>query len=203
MRSYLNWKPCVRERTLRFVVFQDSTVEYFSVVRGLTSSPMQYFSVVLFQDSIVESLFTHNFVIFIWNFYLTWQLRGDDEPGPGGARGHGEQERRARSRRRHIHGRDLVEHSPRRAAGGRGESVADAAGGGGVAAKEEPPRRGAWLRWLVAGWLAGLACREKGGFGIAMQEPVHRLGACKGKWSGVWFPKKSRVASAAWAWSTR
>lgn len=47
----------------------------------------------------------------------------------------------------YIHGRDLVEHSPRRAAGGRGESAADAAGGGGVAAKEEPPRRGGWLRW--------------------------------------------------------
>lgn len=43
---------------------------------------------------------------------------------------------------------------------------------------------------MVGGWLAGLVCREMGGFGIAMQEPVHRLGACKGKWSGVWFPKK-------------
>ncbi|RCV17329.1 hypothetical protein SETIT_3G211500v2 [Setaria italica] len=65
------------------------------------------------------------------------EVGGDDEVGE--ARGLGEPERRAR-RRRFCQPRERMNHSPRRARGGRGEAAAEAAGDGGGEAKDAPER---------------------------------------------------------------
>ncbi|KAF8703793.1 hypothetical protein HU200_031885 [Digitaria exilis] len=112
------------------------------------------------------------------------KVGGDEDVG--GARGCGELEGRARRRRIDQHG-EGPDHSPWRAQRGSGESAAEATGGGGGEAKEAPERhldsrrsrRGAALG-CGGGCVA--TTRKKGNFARAMQEPVHRPGACTGKY---------------------